>query len=221
MKTIILALVAVVGLAFSAKAVDKDQLDARIKSLTAQFTAMQQNEATRVPADVLSKAYGIILLDRTKGAFLFGYHSGNGIALVKDSSGNWSPASFVSSTGASLGVQIGGTKDFFVILMMSPNATEALRESVIDLGANTSATGGTAHGGMEGSLPSRNTMVYGAHNGVFAGAAIQGGSISTDDDSNSIYYGQTVSASGILFDNKVTRTPAEDQLVAAINQYSK
>lgn len=218
MKTLILGLI-VVGLAWSANAVDKDQLTSRIESLTAQFTAMQQNADTRIPAQDLANAYGVVLLDRTKGAFIFGYHTGNGVAVVKDASGHWSAPAFVSSSGASLGAQIGGTKDFYVILVMSPYATEALKESVIDFNTKASATGGTSS--VQTQLPTKSTMIYSSHNGLFAGAQLEGGSIKPDDDSNSIYYGQTVSMSGILFDRQVEQTTAGDQLVQKITEYSK
>jgi lipid-binding SYLF domain-containing protein len=118
MKTIIVSILTVV-LASSALALNRPQLDDRIQSLTAKFTAMEQNPATRVPAGELARAKGIILLDRTKGALILGVHGGNGVALTREPAGQWSSVGFVSSGGASLGPQIGGSKDFFVILLMS------------------------------------------------------------------------------------------------------
>lgn len=182
---------------------------------------MEQNPATRVPAGDLAKARGIILLDRTKGAFIFGYQSGNGVVLVKDPSDRWSPAAFISSIGASLGPQIGGTKDFFVVLLMSPTATEALRKSVFDFGAKASATSGNEHTGAQETVASGTCLVYNAHNGLFAGAEIKGGSIAPDAKVNAIYYGRPVSMNGILFAHQVTPSRTEDQLIAKISQYSR
>lgn len=211
----------VLGLACSARAVDRAQLNHRIQSLTAQFTAMEQNPATRVPAYELAKANGIVLLDRTKGAFFFGYQSGNGVAFVKDSAGHWSAPAFVSAMAASLGPQIGGTKDFFVVLLTSPAATDALKKSVIDLGAKASAIGGNDYHGVEQSTASGCVMVYGAHNGLFAGAEIKGGTVSPDNNANAVYYDQAVSMNQILFNHQVTPTPTEDQLIAKISEYSR
>ena len=219
MKTIILSLV-VIGLACPAMALDRTQLNDRIQSLTASFTQMEQNPATRVPAMDLARANGIILLDRTKGAFIFGYHGGNGVALVKDPGGHWSAPSFVSSTGASLGPQIGGTKDFFVVLLMSPVAAESLKQPVYDFGVKASATGGSEHSGAQETWASKTAFVYGAHNGLFAGAEIKGGSVSTDNKANAIYYSRNISPDGILFAHQAMPSQTEDQLIAELTKYS-
>lgn len=220
MKTAILALI-IVGLSSSAFAVNRAELNNRIQKLTAQFTAMQQNSATRIPADKLAKACGIILLDRTKGAFIFGYHNGDGIALARNPSGHWSPAGFVSANGASLGPQIGGTKDFFVILMMSPSAAQLLKQPAINFGAKASATGGSAHTGAVVMTQSQPVVVYSEHNGVYAGASVKGGSVHADNDANAAYYGHPISMDGILFENQATPSPVEDALTAKIDQYSR
>jgi lipid-binding SYLF domain-containing protein len=221
MKAILLGL-AVMGLAFSAQALDKGQLNDRINSLSAKFTAMQQNPGTRVPADELARARGVILLDRTGGAFFVGFHSGNGVALAKDASGHWSPAGFVSSVGASLGPQIGGTKDFFVVLLMSPGAVESLKQSSMDFGAQASETGGDQHAGVEGNLQSKpSVVIYSQRNGLYAGASIKGGSISTDDDANAVYYDRAVSMDDILFNHQVAPSQTESDLVGKIEQFSR
>jgi len=210
------------GLAISAKAVDKMKLDERVRSLTDQFTAMQGNPSTAVPADQLAAAKGIILLDRTRGAFMFGFHSGNGVALTRDESGKWGAAGFVSSVGASLGAQIGGTKDFYVILLKTPGAVDQLRQSSMDFGAQASATGGSTFAGAQASTAtSQSVVVYSARNGLYAGAAIKGGSISTDNDANQVYYGRPVTMDDILFSRQVAPSPAVSDLIAKIDQYSK
>ena len=124
----------IMGSAGPAFGATKQELNERIQSLRAQLADMQTNAATRIPAQKLAAASGIILLDRTQGALGFGYHEANGVALARDADGRWSPAGFVSAHGASLGPQIGGTRDFFVILMMSPEAAQALKQPVIDFG---------------------------------------------------------------------------------------
>lgn len=221
MKTILLGML-VMGLAVSAHAADRAQLDGRIHSFADKFTAMQQNPSTRVPASELARAQGIILLDRTGGAFFVGFHSGNGVALARDRYGHWSPAGFVSSVGASLGPQIGGTKDFFVVLLMSPSAVEELRQSSMDFGAQASETGGTQHAGIEGNINSHpSVVIYSERNGLYAGASIKGGSIKTDTDANAVYYDRAVSMGDILFNHQVAPTRAEADLITKIEEYSR
>ncbi len=71
-----------------------------------------------IPPDVLHRAQGIILLDRTKAGFILAYQGGGGVAMVRDADRTkaWSPAAFVGASEASLGFQVGGEQGFYVIL---------------------------------------------------------------------------------------------------------
>jgi lipid-binding SYLF domain-containing protein len=222
MKTITLILT-IVSIAASASATDQAQLDDRIRLMTTKFEAMQQQPDKRVPAEVLKNAQGIILLDRTKAGFVFAYQGGNGLAMVKDASGNWSPAAFLSATEASLGFQIGGEQNFYVILLMTTNATQALSEPTIDLGGEARGTAGDQSSGVEGKVttPEQSVLVYDDRNGLYGGVAIKGGAISPDEDADITYYGKSVSTSDILFDKKVQPTQAETDLIEKISDYSK
>ena len=220
MRIAVLALL-IFGSADSTFAANKVELNKRIQSLTAQLTNMQTNPASRIPAQKLAAASGIVLLDRSRGALGFGYHEANGVALVRDASGRWSPAGFVSAQGASLGPQIGGTRDFFVILLMSPEAVQALKQPVIDFGGQVSMTGGTAHAGAQALTGPGPVDVYSEHSGVYAGASITGASFHSDDGANAIYYGKPATADGVMFGHAVQPTPTVNALIAAINQPSR
>lgn len=219
MKTIILGIL-MMGLAGSAFAVEKPQLDQRLQSITEKFTAMQQNPATRVPADQLAAAKGIVLLDRTGGAFIVGVHGGYGVAMMRDKEGNWTAPSFVSTSGASLGAQIGGTKDFFVVLAKTPDAAETLKQSSMDFGVQASATGGSQSTGAEANAESNPAVViYSQNKGLYAGASLKGGTVKEDADSNSVYYGRPVSAADI-FSGQVTTSSGGDVLAKEIEKFS-
>ena len=218
MKTIVLGAL-IMGLAGSAFAVEKQELDKQLQTITEKFTAMQQNPDTRVPADKLAAAKGIILLDRTSGAFIIGGHSGYGVALMRNASGQWSQPSFVESGGASLGAQIGGTKDFFVVLANTPAAADTLKQPSMDFGAQASATGGTSHMGAEANMGSQPVVIYSENKGLYAGASLKGGSIDEDADANAVYYGRTVSAEDI-FRAQVTASPMGEVLVKELDQWS-
>src|SRR5437879_12618216 len=97
MKTIMLGLI-MLGFAASALAIDKAELDNRIRTLTDKLEALQQKPDKRIPADNLRKARGIILLDRTKAGFIFAFQGGGGVALVKDpTTDKWGPAAFLTA----------------------------------------------------------------------------------------------------------------------------
>ena len=63
--------------------------------------------------------------------------------------------------------------------------------------------------------------VYSDSRGLYAGAAIKGGSIWPDTDANLAYYGQPLSAKEILFDAKVKPTAAAEELAQKITESCK
>src|SRR5580658_227417 len=96
------------GLATTALAIEPAELDNRIRALTDRFETFQHMAGKSIPADILRKAQGIILLDRTKAGFLFAYQGGTGVAMVKDPAlDTWGSAAFLTANQASLGFQVG------------------------------------------------------------------------------------------------------------------
>jgi lipid-binding SYLF domain-containing protein len=222
MKTMIISLL-LIGAALPARGDGKADLDRRVFSLTSKFETLQQQPDKRVPADVLRKAQGIILLDRTRAGFLFAYQGGGGIALAKDMhSAAWSPVAFLKADEASLGFQIGGEQNFFVILLMTTNAPRFLTEPNFEFGGEARGTAGDTSAGTSGTIcgPERPVLVYGSRQGLYGGAAIKGGAVTPDEQSNRNYYGQFVTMKDILYDHKVRPTPAATYLANKISAYA-
>jgi lipid-binding SYLF domain-containing protein len=213
------------GLAGSAGAIDKANLDQRIRLLTTKFQEMQAKPDKRIPAENLRKAKGVILLDRTKAGFIFAYQGGGGLAMVKGAkSGGWSPPVFLSANQASLGFQIGGKQSFVVILLMNTNATRMLTEPTYDFGGEASGIAGNASGKAEGSIPTDFQpliMVYTDATGLYGGAAIKGGALAPDADADVAYYGESLTPQEILFDRKGKPTEAATNLAEKLTQASK
>jgi len=223
MTRLIVALM-LTGLAASALAVDKAQLDNRIRKLSAKFERMQEKPDKRIPAEDLRQAQGIILLDRTKAGFIFAFQGGNGVAMIKDpKSEHWGPVAFINADEASLGFQIGGQQSFLVILLMNTNATRLLTEAKFDFGGEARGTAGDSSAGAEGTItaPEKASMlVYGDRAGLFGGAAIKGDILSPGLEDNTIYYGRGLTAKDILFGNTVKPTEAAEELAKKIIRYS-
>jgi SH3 domain-containing YSC84-like protein 1 len=224
MKSLITILM-LLGLVTSAWAVDKAQLDKRIRTLTAKLEVMQSKPAKRIPPEKLRKALGIILMDRTKAGFVFAFEGGSGVAMVKDTkSGKWSAPAFMRANEASLGLQIGGQQSFVVILLMNTNAIRALTDSNANFGGEASGTAANSTGKADGTVPSdpqQVVLVYSDSEGLYGGVSIKGGDISPDADANVAYYGQALAPKEILFDKKAKRSESADALVQKLIQFSK
>jgi SH3 domain-containing YSC84-like protein 1 len=201
----------------------KSDLDGRIFALTAKFEELQQQPDKRIPAEVLRKARGIILLDRTRAGFLFAYQGGSGVALAKNpATGKWSPAAFLTANEASLGFQIGAEQNFFVILLMAPSTTRFLTDPTFEFGGEARGTAGDVSAGANGTISDteRPVLVYSNRKGLYGGAALKGGALSPDENANQVYYGQWLSMKDILFDKKVQPTSLAANLAARITAYS-
>lgn len=222
MKTLAVGLL-MLGFASSTFALDKAELDHRIRKLTAKFESMQSNPEKRVPADNLRRAKGVILLDRTKAGFIFAYQGGSGVALVRDpKTDKWSSTAFVSANEASLGFQIGGEQAFYVILFMHTNAVRMLTDAKIDFAGEARGTAGDATAGEEGKISENEhpVLIYDDRAGLYGGVAIKGGAISADDEANRIYYGDYVTMRDILLDKKVKATDSASELAKKLTEQS-
>jgi lipid-binding SYLF domain-containing protein len=220
MKTTMVALV-IIGLASAALAIEPAQLNDRIRQLTAKFEMLQARPDKAIPPDVLRRARGIILLDRTKAGFLFAYEGGGGVAMVRDPrTDKWSPAAFMGASDASLGLQIGGEQDFFAILLMDRDATRFLTEPNYKFGGEATGTAGQISGKESASVPQKPVLVYDTRNGLYGGAVVKGGSITQDDKANRIYYGQYLTPQQILFEHVVPPSEAAQDLALKLNNYS-
>ena len=82
-------------------AVDKADLDKRLRTIIKDFDDMQAKADKHVPGDLIKKAHGVILMNRSKGGVVFGYENGYGVALTKDKAGKWSSVAFVLCTNCS------------------------------------------------------------------------------------------------------------------------
>jgi len=214
---------AVLMLAWAATAVAQTQgeLDDRVRKLMAKFDALQENAESRIPADALKKATGVIVMDRTKGGFVFGYEQGFGVALVKDK-GGWGAFSFMSSHEGSFGAQIGGKSTFCVILLMSEAARDRLISPKVDFGGEAGGTGGSDSGGVGSDFTQAPpVLVFGESKGLYGGATIKGGSVAAADKANQKYYGQFYSIKDILFEKKVKPSETAAEFARKLEAASK
>ena len=222
MKTMMTGLIAF-GLLSSAFASDRAELNAQVGILIAKFNAMQQNPVERVPAEALRQAKGVVLLDRIRAGFMFGGEGGRGVAIVKDDSGDWSPAAFIHSAGGSFGFQAGGEEDFCVILLMNSEAAHQLANSKIAFSSEARGTAGNDTASVEDQFNSstQSVLVYADCSGLYGGVAFKGGDLYPDSKGNESYYGRPVSVYDILFEPKITATPTAQSLAHAIDFYSR
>jgi lipid-binding SYLF domain-containing protein len=207
-----------------ALAINKAEVDQRIRKLTAKFESLQAKPEKRIPAETLKRAQAIVLLDRTKAGFIFAFQGGNGVALVRDpKTRNWGPPAFFSASEASLGFQIGGQQSFVVMLLMNTNSVRVLTESNVEFGGEASGTAGQANATAEGTVSEQmpSVLTYTEKGGLYGGASLKGGGLAADKDSIAAYYDDYLTVSDIIYNNKLKTTDAYNKLVEKVEAASK
>jgi SH3 domain-containing YSC84-like protein 1 len=220
MKTFLLTTL-LFGLAATALADAKGDLDDRVRKLMAQFDSLQANAEARIPAEKLKQAKGVIVMDRTKGGFVVGYERGSGIAMIKNKD-KWGAFSFMDSNEGSFGAQIGGKNTFCVILLMTDAARDRLLESKVTFGGEAGGTGGSSSGGVGDNFTKEPpVLVFGEAKGLYGGAAIKGGNVASDDKANKNYYGKFYSIKDILFEKKVEPSETATEFARKLEEAAK
>src|SRR3984885_2307493 len=147
MRTTLLTILALGAVVFSplAIAADKessaaDRLDASADVLADMMKASDKG----IPQDLMNKAQCVVIVPNLKKAgFIVGAKYGRGFAVCRRASGNgWTAPAPIRVEGGSFGLQIGGTEQDIVLLVMNETGMKHLLSDKFTLGADASAAAG-------------------------------------------------------------------------------
>ena len=198
-----------------------EKLDLRIRRASERFVEMQTEPKKRIPADVIAKAHGIIILHKVKAGLGIGGEAGNGVAMVRNkTTGAWSAPAFIASAEGSYGLQIGAQESVIIYLLMNETALKPLLGGSLDVGVDVAATAGPADTGakIDTTTMQAPILVYSSAEGLFAGAAFKGGGILPAQKNNEVYYGRNMN--DILFDPAIRPTATGQHLINVIQTYA-
>ena len=160
-----------------------------------------------VPGSVLDNADAIAIFPSTiKAGFIFGAHRGRGVIIGRDpESDTWSSPAFLTLTGGSFGLQIGGQSVDLVLIVMNRRGLENLLRNEFKVGGNASAVVGPVGRDVEASTDIQlqaEILSYSRTRGVFAGVVLKGSTIRADRDANERFYGIRLDSTDIVLDGK-------------------
>ncbi len=201
------------------------ELEGRIQGAKRVMDDIMQTPDRSIPEELLAKCEAIAIYPNTvNGAFIFGVRYGRGVVLAKDAqTGHWGPVAFSTIGGGSFGLQIGGQAADLVLVIMNKKGLNGLLADQMKLGASASVAAGPmgrhSEAGTDLFLQSE-IISYSRTKGIFAGVSLDGAIVTSDNRSNSIYYGKNVTSKEILMGNAVSVTPSALELVNALNDFS-
>jgi len=157
-----------------------------------------------IPAKLLQKAQGLAIIPGVvKAAWGIGGQYGRGIILIKKEDGHWSNPVFIQLIGGSFGWQIGVQKADIVLVFKNRQGVENIASNKITLGADMSVSAGPVGRSAEASTDIQmeaEIYSYSKSKGLFAGVAIKGGTLRVDKEANAAFYGKSLDAAKILYD---------------------
>lgn len=177
--------------------------------VSAAATVMEENVASTdgsIPRSVLEEAEAVAIFPNTiKAGFVFGGHRGRGIIVGRTADGGWSPPAFLTLTGGSFGLQIGGQAIDLILVVMNRTGLENLLRNEFKIGGDASAVVGPVGRDIEASTDIQlraEILSYSRTRGVFAGVTLKGSTIRADRDANERFYGERLDSADIVLEGR-------------------
>jgi len=176
-----------------------------------------------IPEDLLRSSQAIAIFPSTISAgFVFGGKYGQGIIMIRDNNGKWSPPAIFTIAGGSFGWQIGGQATDFVLLIMNRRSIDGLLQSQFKLGADANIAAGPVGRTAEASTDAQlkgGILSYSRGRGLFAGVKLEGAVITQHWDGDEALYGRPISAESIMMKGMAKMPKSADDLVKLLNKY--
>ena len=178
-----------------------------------------------IPEELLAKCKAIAIYPSVlKGGFIFSARWGRGVVLKRDeATGKWGPVAFSTIGGGGWGFQIGGSATDLILVIMNERGMSGLLSTNLTLGADASVAAGPIGRNSEASTDltlRAGILSYSRSRGLFAGIALDGAMLTQDNNSNTAYYGKSVTSRDILLGSAVTIQQSSQPLIDALTEYS-
>lgn len=193
-----------VALASSLVAADSDAGTAkRLADANDVLKDMTKISDKGIPEDLIEKAQCVVVIPGLKkGGFIVGAKYGKGYISCRRPSGKgWTSPGAIRIEGGSFGFQAGGTEVDVILLVMNKEGAKKLLESKFTLGGDATVSAGPLGRSSSAQTDAKLTagiLSYSRSRGIFAGIALDAGTLREDLDENQILYGSKLSNKEIL-----------------------
>ncbi|MBZ5506541.1 MAG: lipid-binding SYLF domain-containing protein [Acidobacteriia bacterium] len=218
MKTLLRVVLFAVTL--SSVAFASEAASSRLQSAATVLDEIMAAPDKGIPSDILGSAKCVAVVPSLlKGGFVIGGAHGRGMATCRTATG-WSAPAPLTTTGGSIGLQIGGQAVDLVMVVMNDRGMQALLTSKFKLGADASVAAGPVGRHTEGSTDWKlraEVLTYSRARGLFAGISFNGAVIKQDEDATKELYGRMVDFKSILT-GSVQSPQSSETFIAAVRK---
>jgi lipid-binding SYLF domain-containing protein len=177
-----------------------------------------------IPRSILQNAQGVAVFPSLlKGGFIVGGQRGRGVLSARKNKTTWSSPAFLTITGGSFGLQIGGQAVDLVLIVNNQRGLEQLVGNQFKVGADASVAAGPVgrDAGVATDIQMRAQIFsYSRTRGVFAGITLNGSTIAQDRDANERFYGIAYRTRQIVFDGLGGAPDPVGEWKAALTQHA-
>ena len=206
-----LTLAACLALTFSTRAQEGPHSEeaSRIRESITVLNEVMATSDTVIPASITMKAEGIAIFPGTlKGGFIFGGMRGRGILSARNEDG-WSVPTFMTLTGGSIGLQIGGEATDLVLVIMNRRGLEQFVRNQFKFGADAAVAAGPVGRDAQASTDLQlraEILSYSHSRGLFAGVTVNGSTVRADLDANERFYGTRLTGPQLVLDKAIVES---------------
>jgi lipid-binding SYLF domain-containing protein len=206
MRTTVLTILALAALSPLALAAKESEAAERLDAAADVLADMMKASDKGIPQDLMDKAHCVVIIPNLKKAgFIVGAKYGRGFAVCRRSSGTgWTAPAPVRVEGGSFGLQIGGTEQDVILLVMNDAGMKRLLSDKFTIGADASAAAGPvgrAASAQTDAAMRAEMLSYSRSRGIFAGLSLDGSTLRPDDDAIKELYSGGVTNKEILSGN--------------------
>ncbi|MBM3820335.1 MAG: lipid-binding SYLF domain-containing protein [Acidimicrobiia bacterium] len=223
--TRVLAAAAALLLVFSTVSAQQESDEARrVRQAAMVFDEIMRAADSAIPDAILGNADGIAVFPGlVRAGFIVGGMRGRGILSSKDG-GVWSSPAFLTMTGGSFGLQIGGQAADIILVINDRRGLENLVRNQFTLGADAAVAAGPVGRDAKAATDIQmraQILSYSRARGVFAGITISGSTVRQDVDANERFYGKRLDTKQIVFE-KAAGTPGPvSAWLSTLNRYAR
>lgn len=201
---VVVAALACWGVAPVAVRAQQEEAD-RLREATTVLQELVDAPDVSVPNWVREKAVAIAVFPSVKkGAVVVGGQFGRGVLSARSpKTGSWSAPAFLTLTGGSFGLQLGGQAVDLVLVVMDQRGLEQLLRNQFKIGGDASVAAGPVGRDATASTDIQmraKILSYSRSRGLFAGISLNGSTIRQDRDAHERFYGRSYSSKEIVLE---------------------
>lgn len=219
------AVVVLAGFPAAPRARQESDEARRLRDAAAVFGEIMAAEDKAIPRALLGKAEGIAIFPGTvRAGFVVGGMRGRGVLSARAGSG-WSAPAFLTLTGGSFGLQIGGQSADLILIINGRRGLENLISNQFKLGADAAVAAGPVGRDAQAATDLQmraQILSYSRSRGLFAGVTVNGSTVRPDRDANERFYGTRLETKQLILGAGPAPRPEPIPLwLETLNRYAR